>query len=179
MPQLAFPPVPGPEPVRLVRADARVAIPKDHPVRTEKVYTFEIKVVEVRPGQADHVHASKLMFPEGVPATIQFGGFIALQDSSMNDLVTSVQAEGSDQVQVGDLVQVKVTHVDEDLVRLDLVLQSSNVEKASKNGILVTENGLRLARKVHLGKVVKFPWQKDSDGNVRTRVEVIVKEAKD
>jgi hypothetical protein len=139
-----------------------------------------VKWVEVRPGERDRVRACPLLkCAEGHDTTMQLGGSVMMKDGLAQDL-DGPPAAGAEQVPLGSELHVKVTALDtKGQVRLDLALDTSEVEKVSKKGIVMMGSGLRAVQQVHLGKVVKYVLEKDDQGAARSRVEVMVKEAND
>jgi hypothetical protein len=159
---------------------AHEAVPASARASAHKAYIVELKLVEVRPGKPDHVLcAPKLQVVEGATATMHAGPEVALEHGSVRDLLPPSASRGAEEVQLGSLVNVKVTRGGHGHARLDLSIQKVEVERATKNGLVMMGSGLRAVQKVHLGKVVKFPLEKDDHGATRCRVELTLNEAED
>jgi hypothetical protein len=168
--------VPPPPPV--LPCAAGEAAPKGG--KSARAYVVRVKRVEVRPGERDRVRACPLLkCVEGHEATLQLGGSVTLKDGLAQDL-DGPAAAGAEQVPLGSELHVKVTGLDKkEQVRLDLALDTAEVEKVGKKGMVLMGSGLRAVQQIHLGKVVKYVLEKDDQGAARSRVEVMVKEAND
>jgi hypothetical protein len=86
--------------------------------------------------------------------------------------VTSEQ----DQVQLGQMIKVKIARLDRGLVRMDLTVQHNEVEKASKDGIVVMGDCIRTVQKMKLGNATKIVLSKDDQGGATSWIEVKVTE---
>jgi hypothetical protein len=144
--------------------------------RTEKAYVMEMKLVRTTPGcKEKDITCPKVTFLEGKAAVVHVGKSLALRNGSIDDLVDhGGYVSPEDEVQLGNLVRVKVTGMEKDRVQVDLLVRHEEVDKASKTGIVVVGSSLRSIRKVQLGKVVKLVLDKNDQGGPRTRIEVKV-----
>jgi hypothetical protein len=140
---------------------------------SEKAYMLELKMVQTAAGgKEQYVACPRVTFLEGKTATVHVGKCLALKQGTVDDLVEQANYVcPEDQVQLGNLVRVKVTGLTKDRVQVDLTVGHSEVEKASKNGIVVVGSNVRSICKVQLGKVVKLVLDRNAQGSARTRME--------
>jgi hypothetical protein len=130
-------------------------------------------------GKVKKVTCPKLTFLEGKTAVVHVGKCVALKEGSVDDLVQQANyVYAEDQVALGDQVRVKVSTVDKDRVQVDLAVRRSEVERASKSGIVIAGSSVRCVQKVQLGKIVKVVLDRNDHGSARTRVEFKVTEEK-
>jgi hypothetical protein len=140
---------------------------------------MELKMMCARPGKQDQCLACpRVTFQEKSTAVVNVCDCLKLTHGSVEDLVSRGGGCSSAEYQVwlGSMIKVKVSERDGDHVRVDLSVRRSEVERASKQGVLVLGQSLRAARKVRLGKVVKLTLDKNDQGMARTWVEFKVTE---
>ena len=143
--------------------------------KAEKVYVLTAKIVDVQSQPHQCVKAfPKVTFVEGAPVGLQMAG---RQAATVK--VASGGVEFVDEAPMSNTMRCKVTPLKGVLVRLNLSMRQSTVEKENKNGVLTLSQSMHAVQKVHLGKTVKFVCEKDSEGKPLYRVEVTVKEVKD
>jgi hypothetical protein len=171
--------VPPPPPPAPPAVGVTVRSPNSGTSQREKAYMMELSMKESRPGERDRtLHSVQLAFVEGKPAKVHVGSRFALNEGSIQDLLTPAAVGPEDQVSLGNQVQVKVVGLKAGQVRVDLEVQRNDIETASKDGILIMGSNARMVRKVQLGKPVKLVLDRDDEGKARTRIEFKVTEMK-
>jgi hypothetical protein len=166
------PPLDAPVPAEVVKLRTAANAAEVQPAPSEKAYVLELKMVHIIGGKEEEMTCPKLTFLEGKTAVVHVGKCLALKQGSVDDLVQQANyVSPQDEVQLGNLVRVKVMGLDKKRVQVDLTVRHSEVEKASKRGIVVVGNSVRSVCKVHLGKVGKLVLDRNDQGAARTRIE--------
>jgi hypothetical protein len=163
-----------PAPVAFVADHAMVSMPlmgwpAAAPAPSAKTYFVEMKVFEGN-SQAEQVSCAPcLVVAEGQPAQV------AVHDGLAYMLTASEQPE---EVGLDNGIDVTVTSLKGDWVRLDLALQEEHLTKAGKNGFVAEGQTFHAVRKVKLGKKVKLAWKGPAAGKsgTRTWLEVTVRQ---
>jgi hypothetical protein len=145
---------------------------------SQRTFTVELKVVEIRDGKEQECCRPQVTFLEGAPAVVQIGNWVGLSQGCIDDLVTHANyVPPEDRVRLGNTMRVKVVTAGvKDLVRVDLSMEKSEVEMADKSCILLIGKSLRAVQKARLGKAVKLVLDKDAQGTARAWVEFTVRE---
>jgi hypothetical protein len=170
------PPPPAPPPVGVATGK-----PSTDTVVADKSYIFELNLIDNLPdGTSRNMRRAQMMLVAGKPASIHLGRQLALYDGTVQDLVSPVvvgSKNGASLVSLGVQLQVKVVKLAKGYARVDLTLERNDVDTASKDGIVIKGDSLRVVRKVQLGKPVTLVLDKNDQDPARTRIEFKVTEA--
>jgi hypothetical protein len=145
----------------------------------EGTFVVDLSVKEAKRSQEDASQGSVAIMA-GCEGVIHYGSTVNLHEGNVSDLVTRVSHVTSeqDQVQLGRLIKVKIARAEHGLVRMDLTVQCNEVEKASKDGIVVKGDCIRTVQKVKLGNATKIVLSKDDHGAATIWIEVKVTDNK-
>ncbi len=167
---------PAPAPVVNCSHAARAWAPT-----TGQVYVLEAKLVDACAGKPGHVVACpKMVVAEGKQAVVQAGNSVALNEGSVHDLVSQTAGPNTGRhVFLGSLIKARVEGMDDNQVKIDLVVKHNDVEAAGARDILVLGQHLRTVRTVTLGKSVRVVLDKNDHGAARSYVEFTVTRLED
>jgi hypothetical protein len=155
--------------------------------KQDKEYALEMKLVLAQEdGEPKETWLPKITEMQGRWFTLFQGKTVTLKDGSIQDLLAATTEKGEmvllngtlstkeDDVLVGLVIRGKVTALDAKLVRLDLILQKSELDSASRDDIVVVGSSVRSAQRIPTGQAFNHVLQENEDGEPMVWLEVRV-----
>ena len=157
--------------------------------KQDNEYALEMKLVLAQEdGEPKETWLPKITEMQGRWFTLFQGKTVTLKDGSIQDLLANTEDKGSvvlltgknvcptkeDDVPVGLVIRGKVTTLDAKLVRLDLIIQKSELDSASRDDIVVVGSSVRSAQRIPTGQAFNHVLQENEDGEPMVWLEVRV-----
>jgi hypothetical protein len=151
-------------------------------------HTLVLKIVEIQPNGNRKEHCwPKLTFVRNQLVRLAIGTTVPLKEGTVRDLVRDENGIGivqagfvqekqaaPDRLRMGESMHCKLTGPSDGPLCLDLTIEQSDVEEASKDGIVLAGKTYRVLRKVQLGTMFKMVLERDAHGDSRRWLECTV-----